>query len=259
MASKSKFSENILSIRLSPNSISYWLSDSAKPEEWGSNDMKVLSPSSGVENEFQFDETQSLYENVQQITSHIMSEIEELPTRKIVYIDTHKNILVPEELYIEGSANDYVAFHNIEANESEQVDVSLPIDGTISIMVSAKEGLQALGELLGEFAVASLLQYNLMRMPSGVEELSRSKGELKVYLSPSRVYLALFDVESEEVTTRLLLADSYPVKTIADVVFYLSLVNEQFDVRRSAIYIKGRSHDSVIEQLSKFYNTIQCG
>ena len=244
-------SEKILSIRLSPNGLSFWLTDTAVIPENNLNELSITSPANGRVTIRKFSTDRSLEENVAIEMNHCMEATGAIHYRPILYLDTEKSVLVPAELFQKESAANYLALHNIPCREEETVILSPVVRETVAIMVCNKAVFDQIVSRTGEgLTVLSPFQYNLIRTGTTAVQ---GKPYLRLYLCPGRIYITAFDATGKQRYN-----DVLPISSVADVIYYLHRLGKTLPIAESHLYIKGVNAAETFMTLRRYYKFCQC-
>lgn len=252
-------SKNILSMCLSPESISYWTSDVADFENWSREQVIEYDDADSGEVRIMFDPEVSIYDNLTRAAQRIKGrEGIKMPEKKILYIDSPKSLLIPEALFEPDAALEYLKLHNMTPAHGEQIDISTPLAKTVAVMATPQDALVALGEQMGSFMVASPMQYNLMRRPYALGSWHSVKKTLLVFTTDSSVYLSLFKTEEDGIK-KLKYQNRFSCSATPDLIYYLNLISKEFAIKYSPIYIRGSLSRYEMEEINNYFRRAQCG
>lgn len=236
--------KEIMSIRLSADGLSFWID---KRDE---NSVECIHGpvefSLGGEGQ---PRCKSASDAVSQYCGILASHGMDLPGKRKLYADTLKCVLVPEELFREEDAKRYLHLHGIEFTEGEYTVCSRPVCGSVAVMRLKKKVMEKLGSRLGEFDVAHMLQFNMERESSAADGCSR----IRIYISPGLCHITAYGTEG------LVAAESYPVDSAADIVYYLDCITRLQGLDPGIpVLVDGHRAGEVAGALSRTFKGARC-
>ncbi|MCC8018669.1 MAG: DUF3822 family protein [Rikenellaceae bacterium] len=282
--------QEILSIRLSADGLSFWTGDHA--EGFGTDGMTIRpGRSEMVSADYPIPaDPHCVGEAVREAVSGFRGILQArgigMPSVKIVYIDTLSTVLVPSAVFDESEAAGYMRLHGIDQGENDYIVCSRPLHGTVAVMVAGKRHTASLGDVTGDFAVVSPLQYNLCARPAGragvawdsgasgetigepVVDFSGNDGvdaddtvgtrnpaasrQVKVYATPLHCYITA--VESG----RMLYADVHPVSSAADLAFCLGWLVARLGFTEWTLTVAGHKGGELAALVSRRFEGCVC-
>lgn len=251
--------EKILSIRVNADGLCFWIQEYVISEQ--TNTPVAVADMLKAYTSILFDPAVSLKNNMSDAVARVKKECSKNGKPDFdgiyVYPDTIKTILVPEEVYLPGTENSYVDLHNYSVEAEEQIDVSKPLCGTVAVMVSSEVTLRMLGESLGEFAVASLSQYNLLTAEAtGGSSKYKERNKVVVYLSGSLMYISVF--ASEASGAGLIYNSIMPYAKSDDIIFNLDWVKGNVVVGEPVFYLEGSFTEEIAVPVRKQFKDVVC-
>ncbi len=107
-----------MSICLSPDSISFWMRDRADLSKWGKRRLISYEEAFSGEVRMTFDPEISLTNNIERSALRVKArEGRQLLEDKVLYLDTPKVVVLPEEHYQAGAEKEYLLLHNMVASD----------------------------------------------------------------------------------------------------------------------------------------------
>lgn len=242
--------EKILSIRLSPDGLSFWTTGlSAK--DTGSTGQHTDLWSRTPERHFAFAPDSPLTENIAAAFREIRAAQEDAVSMEI-YPDTLANCIIPAEYSDPESIDGYLAMNDIQLKPGDAV-FNAPLDAdTVSLIVFDKEAVHSLGSMsAGQYSIKSPFSVN----DTHVEKYGAGKRRrVCVYLSPGNAYITVYEGKSG---SRLYM-ETFRWATAADILYYISLLDKEFRLGKSKLYLRGARCEEVYGLLRKYFRKSRC-
>lgn len=242
--------EKILSIRLSPDGLSFWttgLSAKATGSTGRHTDLWSRTP----ERNLASTPDSSLTDNIAAAFREIMAAQDAVVSMEI-YPDTLANCIIPAEYFDQESAAGYLAINNIQIKPGDAV-FNAPLDAdTVSLIVFDNEAVHSLGGLFaGQYSIKSPFSVN----DTHIEKYGAGKRRRAcVYLSPGNAYITVYEGKSG---SRLFM-ETFRWATAADILYYISLLDKEFHLGKSKIYLRGARCEEVYGLLRKYFRKSRC-
>ena len=245
--------QKILSIRLSPNGLSFWV---AQADESAAKVGSGPIPDANNVWDTTFDPSLTLAENTLPALNRCRETLgENMPTRKVIYLDTLQTILIPTELAETRYQEGYLAQNGLVVDESETVfrsEFTGPGKERItSLSIFNSEAGETCQQQLGDNCEFSS-PYALLFGELSVRP-SSSRLKCGLYLTPTHVYLAIANSSGKLVYT-----EAMPYSTEADILYYLHVISQQIELAQGRIEVYGRGKENLCKRLRKYYKEVRC-
>lgn len=242
--------ERILSIRLSPGGLSFWttglvrgISEDSPPKRG----LLDISP----EKELAFDTAKSLQENLSESMRAIRESVADGWSRAEVYVDTLRTVPVPAELASAETLEKLLADNNIVLKDTEEAVYTVVAPGINAIVVYDRGMADVLRESLGDAAIVS--PFCLNYAPADEYGAGRRR-TAALYLTPEHVYATVFEKKSGA----WLYSDVMKWSAPADILYYMSVLDGSFGLRKGKIYLRGWRAVDVGGLLQKYFRKTRC-
>lgn len=243
----------ILSIRLSPDGLSFWttgLTGSISGNMDAHRDLWEVSS----ERWLSFDTEKDIRDNIEACAA----AIKEATARDTIvsveaYQDGLKSVLVPAE-YSTGNAAYFKGLleeNGIEVGEDDGVACVNVVGDINAVMVYDKKTVNILKEFFGDIAIVSPYSINIEVMRKCGAGRRRS---VAVYLSRQYAYITVFERKSGDV----LYADAMQWSADTDILYYLSSLDQTFEFKKGKVYLRGAGADKVSKLLGKYFRKTRC-
>ena len=239
----------ILSIRLSPDGLSFWTTGvvrAATQDKPVKQDLWDVSP----ESEFAFDRAKSVAENLNDGVSLIKKTVGECLMTE-VYVDTLRTIPVPTEYASGDTLGKLLADNNIVLEDAEDAIYVDICQGISVIMVYDRRVSDILRESFGEIVIASPFGINNGLMDKYGSGRRRAAA---LYLTPRHVYVTVFERKSGA----WLHSDVMKWSAPADILYYMSVLDQNFGLHKSKLYVRGNGASEVCHLLQKYFRKTRC-
>ena len=235
----------ILSIRLSPDGLSFWttgLTGSISGNMDAHRDLWEVSS----ERWLSFDTEKDIRDNIEACAA----AIKEATARDTIvsveaYQDWLKSVLVPAE-YSTGNAAYFKGLleeNGIEVGEDDGVACVNVVGDINAVMVYDKKTVNILKEFFGDINIEVMRKCGAGRRRS-----------VAVYLSRQYAYITVFERKSGDV----LYADAMQWSADTDILYYLSSLDQTFEFKKGKVYLRGAVADGVSKLLGKYFRKIRC-
>ena len=215
--------EKILSIRLSPDGLSFQLAGPGSRQAAG-----FVLRKEGRE---------PLGEYLQ---THISAMGE--AGRVHVFLDTFRSVLVPQVLFKPESAAGYLAENGWTPDRHEHTVVSDVAKGIVSVMIRARDETEALKTLFGErlhlFSASHLLA------------ATTPPHTAQMLLTRQHATLAIAG-------EGLLYADTLPFSSAEDLAYYIQLLQDRFALKKTSLYLAGQGAEGMRKSLRRYYKKVK--
>lgn len=175
---------------------------------------------------------------------------------KLVFVDMPKTVLVPAEVFDPAKAAEYLRLHNMEPEGGEELCAGAEIHGTVAVMAAPAEPLGWLRERIGEFVVASPVQFGLMCPPPEIRVKGLGTGcYVTLHNTMSGCAMSLFSVDAGR--REMLWCDSLPRTGDADLLYYLGVLSEKYPVgRKTPVLVSGYGAEATCRALKRYYKVL---
>lgn len=243
--------DKILSIRLSPGGLSFWTTgivsfdpnnESLKRDIWSMTGEKetILDPQKNVREELASKLRAILAANTR------VGVVE-------VYVDTLRTLLFPSEYSSGSSISRLLEINNIVVEDSDEV-LYVDIDNTTrAVMIYPGKDLETLRSEVGTPHISILSPFAINNIH--IEKYGPGrKRSAAIYITPQNAYISVFESKSGI----LLYADIMKWTAAADLLYYLSVLDEEFGFRKGKVYLRGRRAEEAGKLLRKYFRKTRC-
>lgn len=161
--------------------------------------------------------------------------------RVCLFPETDRTVLLPEALWREDMAEDYLRTNSLEMRPDERILISAPLKGTRAVILSPRE----ITEML-ERKFPGLLSLSPLQTTYAAGE----KHTMTLLLSTSLVHLSWFGEKPEY-------AETLCYGTPADMLYYLNRLSADFDLSRATLRIAGHKDDTLTRLLKRYYKNVE--
>ena len=239
----------ILSIRLSPDGLSFWTTGIVRTATHDSPTKRDLWDMSS-ERVYVFDPAKSVRENLNDGISLIRETVGECLIVE-VYVDTLSTIPVPAEYASDDTLEKLLADNNISLKDTEDAVYSVVCPGVNAVTVYEPRTLDILRESFGDVIIASPFGINNAFMDKYGAGRRRAAA---LYLTPRHVYVTVFERKSGT----WLYADVMKWSAPADILYYMSVLDQNFGLRKGKIYVRGAGASEICPFLQKYFSKTRC-
>lgn len=247
----------ILSIRLSPDGLSFWTSRPCG-KDTAPGRISFSDPTSVIEEKYvAFDNRLERREAVKKAVARCLSLAghDEFPVVEI-YPDTRKGVLVPASLYDAENPEELLLMNNMAPEKTERV-YTIEVAPQIKAVIAFDNIL--MGELLNipanRHLTLSPFALNL-EYPYRYEPKKKHRDRLfcAVCLTNSNAYITVERSDGGQI----LYCDVFPYSATADLVYYVTEVTKLFPLEKSILYIRGRKAKEHSKPLGKPFRKVIC-
>ena len=243
--------EKILSIRLSLDGLSFWTTElSSKTSEGQSSHIDLWSRT--PEQFFGFSPELSLKENIEQAYAKIIGSINTQAISTEIYPDTLQYAAVPAEYMDDSLKEGYLDINSIQLTDKEALyDICLN-DKVCLLHPFNREAVNTLAELTGNsYRINTLFSINDSHLTKyGIGR----RNTTSVYLSSQNAYITVYEGKSGNV----LYMETFNWSSAADILYYMTLLDKEFGVKKGKIYLRGTRAEEVFSVLRKYFKKIRC-
>ena len=247
-----------LSIRLSPDGLSFWTADSANPAGETYPECRPVAGSESTETFLAFGKALSVDENLRRAASKCveMAGWQGGPVRLMP--DTRNTVLIPAVLFDPRQTDDYLALNSIGVSGEEKVFVSRlssPLPDAAVVMVYDRAAVGILEEAFGnKLWITSLFDAAAGYQGRKFKKKDTGKDFTTLYLTPSNVYITIQPVTGGDWKY----CEALPYSSPADVLYYMHELAAKFDIRKTPLYIKGYGAEKAGKVLRKPFKRCKC-
>lgn len=237
--SNKKIFNNVLSIRLSPDGLSFWLSN-------GRGKLK------GLVQHASFDHTS----DAAHIVSKVTTPLRGVTLDKVaLYVDTIRTLVVPSEILqppgTEVTVEALLRFHNFTSQGNDESRLMIPLNDRATILTIAPNSLiAAFKEALGVmFEVRSPFNIALEQIvgPEGSDQPKCS-----IHTTPQNVYIVITGYG------KLLYSEVAECSCEADILYYLGSLEAKYNISKGGLIISGYKNNQVQKLIKGYYKNIIC-
>ncbi len=162
----------------------------------------------------------------------------------VILLETAKTMLVPTTILEERSFEEYLHLGGISMDSSTHRAVNLGQSGAMTAIAALPIGLiERIGSTYGDSVT----------LTSPLLAQSPARGSaLRVHLSPEATLLTLNLFNGAE----LLFAEMFEVKTNEDILYWIALLGEAYDLNVYTIYIDGMWVENVERLIRRYYKKV---
>lgn len=240
----------MLSIRLSPDGLSFWTTD-VIPWVGGDTEFRRDFWSASTEKHMWFDPAKTMEDNLSECIQAIGNSVAGGWKSAEVYPDTLRTMVVPAEYGAAEAVPELLRINGITLDGNDEVfcaDISPSIK---AIMVYDRTAFNILRGLLGEVEVAcpfSLNNANIEKYGIGRRRTTA------VYITPEHAYITVF----EKKYGSWLYVDVMKWTETTDILYYLSVLDQEFGLRKGKVYLRGAETDRACSFLRKYFRKTRC-
>ncbi len=240
--------DKILSIRLSPGGLSFWTAGAA-------------------EEELAFDPAKGRSESLREGIRAAMETLGAGCRLAEVCPDTLRTVVVPGEYASADALAQLLKANNITPGEADEVVYAGVSSGIKAAVVCDRAELDVLREAASAangadaghddaigilpFAIVSPFSMNgacLIKHGAG------RRRSAAVYLTPAHAYITVFEKKSGA----WLYADVMKWSAATDILYYMSVLDQQFGLRKGKLYLRGPRACEAGELLRKYFRKTRC-
>jgi len=166
--------------------------------------------------------------------------------KQLLCLDTPKTLLVPEELYVEGTETDLLAFGGVAPSAGEVAVASAARDGMVAVMAIPEGDAARLKEQLERGGVS---------VTSPLLDAACFVGRrrtVNIVLTSTNLYMAVRD-------GGLQMAEALPDNSPDSLLYCLQMVGQRFKLRRFHIRVSGVNAAEVADALEQYYKRVEVG
>lgn len=241
--------DRILSIRLSPDGLSFWTTGLVRATAQDSPVKRDLWDVSS-EKEFTFDSEKSAEHNLSEALRFIRETAGECKMAE-VYIDTLRTVPVPAEFASDNTLDKLLADNNIVLKDTEDAVYTVVSPGINAVMVYERRVVDILRDSFGDLVIASPFGLNNAVVDKYGAGRRRTAA---LYLTPGHVYITVFEGKSGA----WLYSDVMKWSVPADILYYMSVLDQNFGLRKGKIYVRGTGTSEVCPLLQKYFRKTRC-
>jgi hypothetical protein len=161
-----------------------------------------------------------------------------------ISFDTAKTVLVPAELYAEGTKEDYLRFSGMALAADEVAVASAPESGIVAVMAVTTDEWNRYEDRYerGELAVSS----PLLAMTGG----AGGRRDVCIHLTEGNLYLTVWE-------GGLRMAEVMPDNSLDSILYYLQVVGRRFTLRKFSFHVSGPRAGLVADSLRRYYKKVR--
>lgn len=242
--------EKTLSIRLSPGGLSFWTTGfSAGVSRDGTRRRDLWSAS--TERTLEFDKDKNTDENITACAENIKDSAGGSFHSVEVYPDTLRTVLIPNEYSENNAINDILAINNIKISGAEESTCVRISDTASAVIVYDRAAIEAVKTQFSDISIESVFRLNNDNITKYGIGRKRATG---IYLTPGNVYITVYEKKSG----LWLYADAMKWSAPADILYYISILDKKFDLRKGKVYLRGNGNREVYTLLRKYFRKSRC-
>lgn len=253
--------EKILSIRLSPDGLSFWTTGLAgAPAEAHSNyflDYGAVSEEKYITFSKELGPEESVRRALVRADEASRGGVPGAFRPVRLMPDTCKTVLVPAELFDPEQAADYLKINNITVGAAETVEVShITIDtpSPVAVMVYSATALRIAREVFdARLGITSPFEAAAAYTPAKLRRKDADKCFASLYLTGTNVYITVW-----RIGVVLEYCEVLPYSTTADILYYMHEVGARFGLHKNPIYIRGTGAKDTARMLKKSFKKCKC-
>lgn len=250
-----KLKEKLLSIRLSPDGLSFWTSKTGAAADGG---RIPIHGTDSAETAIAFGRETGMPEDIRKAAGKCIGMCGWSGGPLRIMLDTPKTVLVPSELFADGQAENYLKVNNITVSAGEEVLVSeLSSGGRLitAIMVYDRAALDTLREIFGSGTVFTS-PFDTAYAYRGAKHKKRDADcdFTTMHLTPGNVYLTVQTAPD----CRWKYSEVLPHSSAADILYYMQELSARFKIRKTRVFIKGHGAENIAKALRKPFRRCKC-
>lgn len=157
-------------------------------------------------------------------------------------VSTHKTTLLPAVVFDERSAAKYLAVAGLACREDERA-LCITCGNIVAVVAVSVEFLARVAETFGARA----------SFTSPLLELCREEGSKMHIRRAGDVSYVVFCVNG-----KLRFAEAFRTESEEEVLYYVHLLRDRFDLNEYLIYISGEHSEATARLLSKYFSHVKC-
>lgn len=160
-----------------------------------------------------------------------------------VIVPTEKCVLVPASVFEPQAAEQYLSINGLPCDMNECAVCSQEKDGTVAVIAVASECVKIINDYTKGKAVFTTPL---------LHKYDNRGNTLYIYIYGGVAFLKLYNDD------KLRFAEAVRICNNDDVLYYTSLLAEEFDLGSYAINVSGDSASNVVHLLKHYYKNVRC-